>query len=136
MKYELESCIGSRVRVISRKIDNVYRKHLDDSGVTENQLSILMALYKTGLTEQKQIGQYLSLEKSSLSRNLQRLIAAQYIKKSGLINRPTIELTEKGKDKVDALTALWELAMDEIHDLLDDADLNGFQQFESRMNQL
>lgn len=136
MKYPLETCMGSRVRVISRKIDNIYRKHLGNSGVTENQLSILMAIYKTGLIEQKGIGEFLSLEKSSLSRNLVRLTQAKYVVKTGPINRPELELTLKGKEKVESLIPAWEQAMDEVHEVLDAEGLNGFNRFEQNIAKL
>lgn len=133
MKYQFEECIGSRVRSLSRRIDNIYRKHLGDSGITENQLSIMMALHKTGIVEQKRIGEVLSLEKSSLSRNLVRLIDADYIVKSGLINRPMIKLTNKGLGKVDELVVKWERAMDEVHQVLGEKDVMAFNQFEKRI---
>lgn len=136
MKYPLEDCIGSRMRSMSRKIDGIYRKHLGNSGITENQLSILMALYKTGTIEQNFIGNYLNLEKSSLSRNLVRLIQAGYINKEGAVNRPSIGLTQEGKEKVNELTPLWENAMDEIYFILKNDDLEAFRQFESKINTL
>tara|TARA_R110002073_G_scaffold128999_3_gene275169 strand:+ start:136363 stop:136773 length:411 start_codon:yes stop_codon:yes gene_type:complete len=136
MKYQFEECIGSRVRSMSRKIDSIYRKHLNNSGVTENQLSILMALYKTGKIEQKNIGLILNLEKSSLSRNLIRLISSNFIKKNGPANRPSIKLTSKGKTKVDELTPYWESAMEEIHLFISDNDLNTLKIVEEKINNL
>jgi len=136
MKYPYESCIGSRVRSISRKVDSIYRKHLAGSGITENQLSISMALFKTGKVEQKVIGNILNLEKSSLSRNLIRLIDLGYVVKSGAINRPVIELTEKGRRMVKELTPNWENAMDELRNVLSEDDLIGFASFESKLMNL
>ncbi len=136
MKYQLEECLGSRFRVISRKIDSIYRKHLGKSGITENQLSIMMALYKTGSTEQKIIGEILNLEKSSLSRNLIRLIKAGYILKKGIVNKPLIELTKKGKHKVEELIPLWEQTMDEIQNVLNKDDLKAFSKIELSIRNL
>ena len=136
VKYPFESCIGSRVRSISRKIDGIYRKHLGGTGITENQLSIMMALYKTGKIEQNQIGKFLNLEKSSLSRNLRRLIQAIYITKTGAVNHPSIELTASGKKLVEHLTPKWEAAMNEIHDALNESDIRAFNQFENRIRNM
>ena len=136
MKYSFESCLGSRVRSLSRKLDGIYRKHLGTSDITENQLSIMMALYKTGSTEQNQIATLLTLERSSLSRNLVRLVNMGYIHKSGARNRPKIALTPQGKSLVEQLTPVWEAAMDEIHMVLSWYDLKGFQQFESKISSI
>lgn len=136
MKYTFESCMGSRVRSLSRKLDGIYRKHLGDSDITENQLSIMMALYKTGTIEQNQIAQLLTLERSSLSRNLVRLVKSGYISKIGPANRPKISLTKEGEMRVEQLSPVWEAAMDEIHAVLSWHDLKGFQQFESKIGNL
>ena len=136
MKYAFEDCFGSRVRSLSRKIDGIYRKHLGDAGITENQLSIMMALYKTGRIEQNVIGGFLNLEKSSLSRNLVRLIKMNLIKKDGPVNRPLIGLTEPGRHEVERLTPRWEAAMDEISAVLDMEGVKGFGTFEKQLSKL
>ncbi|WP_161991886.1 MarR family winged helix-turn-helix transcriptional regulator [Flagellimonas algicola] len=136
MNYTFESCLGSRVRSLSRKLDGIYRKHLGNADITENQLSIMMALYKTGSIEQNQIAQLLTLERSSLSRNLVRLVNSGYVSKTGPANRPKINLTKKGKARVEQLSPVWEMAMDEIHAVLSWYDLKSFQQFESKINNL
>lgn len=136
MNYTFESCLGSRLRSLSRKLDGIYRKHLGNSDITENQLSIMMALYKTGTIEQNQIAQLLTLERSSLSRNLVRLVNSGYVSKSGASNRPKLSLTKEGKKRVEQLRPVWEAAMDEIHAVLSWYDLKGFQQFESKINNL
>lgn len=95
-----------------------------------------MALYKTGTIEQNHIAKFLNLEKSSLSRNLVRLVDSGYIKKDGPANRPFIGLSSKGKALVDELSPKWEMAMDEIHSILDEADIKAFNQFERRIIKL
>ena len=74
MKYELQECIASRLRGLSRKVDSIYRKYLEGTNITENQLSIMMALSKTGEIEQIEFGRILIMERSSLSRSLTRLL--------------------------------------------------------------
>jgi len=129
MKYEIQECIGSRIRVMSRTIDNIYRKHLIGTNITENQLNVMMALYKTGEIEQIELGRLLRLERSSLSRNLNRLIDQGYIIKEGIINRPRIILSSEGIKKVESMIPNWERAMDEVLNNLD-TDTQSFNEFE------
>ena len=135
MKYEIEQCIGSRLRGLSRKVDSIYRKHLEGANITENQLSIMMALYETGEIEQIEIGNLLNLERSSLSRNLTRIIDQGFIVKEGPTNRPLISLTQKGTLKVDSVIPAWERAMDDVLSLLNEKALAGFNHFENRLRQ-
>jgi DNA-binding MarR family transcriptional regulator len=130
MKYEIQECIGSRLRGLSRKVDSIYRKHLEGKNITENQLSVMMALYKTGKIEQIEIGRMLNLERSSLSRNLTRLINQDFIIKEGAVNKPMISLSEKGIQKVESILPFWEQTMDEVIGLLDEKALTGFNDFE------
>lgn len=132
-KYPFEACLGSRLRSLSRKIDGIYRKYLGNSGVTENQLSIMMAVYKMGKVEQNIIAGFLNLEKSSLSRNLKRIIEAGYVLKDGPVNRPMIALSKPGREKVEDLVPRWEKAMDEIHEVLRGVDMEAFGRFERRI---
>ena len=130
MKYQMENCIGARLRGLSRQVDAIYRKHLNGTGITENQLSILMALYKTGEIEQIEISRILNLERSSLSRNLVRLSEQQFIQKRGAVNRPYIQLSPLGVKTVEALLPLWEKAMKEVHQLIGKSAITAFSDFE------
>jgi DNA-binding MarR family transcriptional regulator len=135
MKYEIQECIGARLRGLSRQVDAIYRKYLVGTNITENQLSIMLALYKTGEIEQIEIGRILNLERSSLSRNLTRLIDQNMVVKKGAVNRPLISLTDTGLKKVKDILPTWELAMKEIHGMMDEKTYLGFNKFELALKQ-
>jgi len=123
MKYELNNCIGLRLRRLSRIVDGYYRKNLIDYDITENQLTILFLLSEIKKVEQGRIGKVLKLERSTVSRNIKLL------EKKGLIKRtpeykPEIELTTKGKNIALELIPRWEKTMDELTAKLGD---NGIQ---------
>jgi len=123
MKYELNNCIGLRLRRLSRIVDGYYRKNLIDYDITENQLTILFLLSEIKKVEQGRIGKVLKLERSTVSRNIKLL------EKKGLIKRtpeykPEIELTTKGKNIAFELIPRWEKTMDELIAKLGD---NGMQ---------
>ncbi len=132
MKYSYSECIGSRLRKISRIVDSHFRKYLLDFDITENQLTILFAISKMGPVEQGKLGKYLSLEKSTASRNIKLL------EKRGLVARsddyrPTVELTEKGNLTVEQLTPIWLEIMDNLTDMLGKSGLNGLEKLEGKI---
>ena len=94
MKFDYEDCIGARVRQLSRIIDNHFRVHLKEIGITENQMTILFALKKMGLIDQGSIGIQLSLERSTISRSIKLLENKGYVKRTDAY-RPEIELDRR-----------------------------------------
>lgn len=133
MKYGLRSCVGSRIRMMSRIADNHYRKHLKGTGVTEFQLNLLLVLYTTGEIEQSEIGKMLCLDRSSVSRNLDKLIKQGWVLKRGTPTRPLVVLSPEGEKKVQELLPKWEKAMDELHELLGEEGMALIGQLEKRI---
>ena len=134
MSFKFEECISTRVNSISRVIDQVYRKHLSGTETTESQLSILFVLYDKGKVEQKVVSDFLKLEKSSLTRNLSRLIQKGYVIKEGPVNRPILELTPSGKTKVLEIKPKWQAAMEELYELLGENAFNSLKLIENGLS--
>ncbi|SEK47922.1 DNA-binding transcriptional regulator, MarR family [Aquimarina amphilecti] len=132
MKYDFQECIGSRLRQMSRVVDNIFRSYLSDFDITENQMTILFALSKLEKVEQGTIGQVLSLERSTVSRNIKILYAKGYIEKS-MDYRPLISLTEEGKVLVKNLIPVWEEIMNQLSEKLGDAGLNNLKELENKI---
>lgn len=113
MEYDLQLCIGSRLRRLSRIVDNHFRQAINDFNITENQMTILFFLYKKGKIEQGKIGELLVLQRSTVSRNIKLLEKENYLVKS--VNyRPDIELTAEGYKLVKQLIPLWNEVMNEL----------------------
>ena len=132
MKYNIEHCIGNRLRCLSRIVDKDYRASLKGFNITESQLSILFALRKLGKIEQGKIGEALVLERSTVSRNVKLL------EKRGIVirtsnYRPEIELTQKGEELVNTLIPIWEDLMDTIMDKLGDDGLEHIELLEDKL---
>ncbi len=109
------TCISGKVMKISRITSAIFRKHLKSFGVTNSQLSLLFVLSKKGGQTQTQLVTITGLEKSSLNRNLERLFGNGNLTKE---NFPLIEITYKGKKKVNEMIPVWEEAMKEVRELL------------------
>ena len=122
MRYKLSECIGARLRRISRVVDNMYRIYLNDYPVTEQQMSILFFLKSVGECEQGEIGRFLVLERSTVSRNVKALVGLGFISKSEDY-RPTLTLSESGKVIAEELVPIWEEIMDKLIDELGEENL-------------
>jgi len=66
-------CIAYRVRVLNRVITNLYDAVLKPFGITVNQTTILAMLTLVSEARPGKIGKELHMEKSTVSRNLERM---------------------------------------------------------------
>jgi DNA-binding MarR family transcriptional regulator len=73
------ACISTRVRQLSRIITRVYDDALRPLGITASQFTLLTQLAQQDGITAVEIGHSLDIEKSTLSRNLKRLLALGHI---------------------------------------------------------
>jgi len=124
MKYEFHQCLGARFRRISRIIDAEYRACIQDFGITENQMNILFVLKSSGEIGQGQIGDFLVLERSTISRNVNLLVKQDLVKRT-TDYQPKVALTKKGMTLVNELVPVWEKVMEDLIETI------GIENFES-----
>ena len=74
-----EGCIATRVRQLSRIITRVYDDAMRAHKITASQFTLLTQLAQTDGITAAEIGLELDIEKSTLSRNLKRLLALGHI---------------------------------------------------------
>jgi len=116
-------CFSGRMMRMDRIVSKIFRKHLASFGLTNSQLSILFITSKKGIVTQQELADMLYLEKSSISRNMKRLLEAEFIKK---IDTRQLEMTLKGKQLLEQLIPKWEDAMIEVNDILGDDGRSAF----------
>jgi DNA-binding MarR family transcriptional regulator len=105
-----QNCICLGVRRAARAVTRVYEEALKSSDLKATQFSLLSYLALSGSASFPEITSYLSLDQSTLTRNLRPL------ERRGLIAvRPgpdrrtrTITLTAKGRRLYDEVLPLWE----------------------------
>jgi DNA-binding MarR family transcriptional regulator len=73
------TCLASRVRQLSRIITRVYDDAMRPLGITASQYTLLAQLASRDGITAVEIGTELDIEKSTLSRNLKRLLALGHI---------------------------------------------------------
>ena len=110
-------CISGKIMRINRITANIFRKYLDPFKVTDSQLTLLFVLTKSGALTQKKLSEFVFLEKSSLNRNLKRLIEKEFLTREEF---PLIKITYQGKIFVERIIPEWEKAMTEIRIIIGD----------------
>ncbi len=113
MAYKNDECVGLGLRRLSRIVDEYIRSCIKEFDITENQMSLLLTLYELGPVYQGQLGDQLALERSSISRNVDRLQTKGYIIK-GKEYRPQVYLSKQGIDLVKKILPLWKESMEEL----------------------
>ena len=113
--FNPRECISGKIMRINRLTGNIFRKYLAPFQITDSQLTLLFILTKAGGLTQKQLSDFIFLEKSTLNRNLQRLLEKQYVTRE---NFPIIEITHEGKCFIEQIIPEWEKAMIEIRTLI------------------
>ena len=73
------ACLATRVRQLSRIITRVYDDAMRPLGITASQYTLLAQLAARDSITAVEIGHQLDIEKSTLSRNLKRLLALGHI---------------------------------------------------------
>ena len=112
-KFDPSTCIAGKIMRIKRITANVFRKHLAPYHITDSQLTIMFIMSKKRSTTQKQLSELIFLEKSSLSRNLNRLIERKLLDKT---DSAQLQITTDGLYFVENIIPIWEKAMFEIRE--------------------
>lgn len=106
------SCLATRVRQLSRIVTRVYDDAMRPLGITASQYTLLAQLASRDGITAVEIGGDLDIEKSTLSRNLKRLLALGHI----IMDPPAgrrgrgLHLTPKGQVVLKDAFPIWQEA--------------------------
>jgi DNA-binding MarR family transcriptional regulator len=117
-----QTCIAVRLRLLNRVITNFYDDALRPLGLKVSQLNILTVTAKLGLARPTQIGEILQLDKSTLSRNLERMRGhgwLEVVPEEDARAQP-FRLTSQGKRLIKKAIPAWEQAQHQAVELLGD----------------
>ena len=103
------ACLSSRVRQLSRIITRVYDDAMRPLGITASQFTLLTQLAQQDGITAVEIGGSLDIEKSTLSRNLKRLLALGHLTMDPPAGRRGrgLHLTQKGSDVIQRAYPVW-----------------------------
>lgn len=115
-----QACLATRVRQLSRIITRVYDDALRSHGITASQFTLLTQLANQDGITAAEIGATLDIEKSTLSRNLKRLLALGHI----IMDPPAgrrgrgLHLTARGKAVIREAYPVWQAAQRRANDVM------------------
>lgn len=113
-------CLAGRARLISRAVSSIYEDALRPHGITTAQMGILAAVTASGKPRSSDVARVLCLEKSTLSRNLDRMIDHGWLEiVSGDDARSQrLRTTSKGARLVEKVAPTWQTAQRKARTLL------------------
>ncbi len=115
-----QACVADKLRLLNRIITKIYDEALRPAGLTTSQMNILVVVAKYGEATPLQVGSWLHLEKSTLSRNLRRLQRNGWLTvlQSDKGRTHTLKLTSSGNRALGQGLPLWQSAQKEAAAIL------------------
>jgi DNA-binding MarR family transcriptional regulator len=115
-----KTCIAGRLRLINRVVTNIYDDALRPFGLKISQGNILIVTGKLGVASPSQVCEFLQLDMSTLSRNV------ELMRKNGWLEivpgddarSHRFRLSAEGKRLIDKAIPAWEKAQAEARELL------------------
>ncbi|MFQ5462070.1 MAG: MarR family winged helix-turn-helix transcriptional regulator [Phycisphaerae bacterium] len=105
-------CLAVRIRLLNRTVTNIFDEALRPLGVKVSQLNVLMVVAKYGPIAPGEVARRLNMEKSTLSRNLDRMgIHGWFNVAEGDSGRKRVlELAAPGRKLIQKSLPLWKKA--------------------------
>ncbi len=116
------SCIAVRLRLLNRVVTNIYDDALRPLGLKVSQLNLLVVTGKLGLARPAQVCEVLQMDTSTLSRNVERLMARGWLEPVPDEDARTqpFRLTARGRQLIEKAVPAWEEAQRQAGELLGD----------------
>jgi len=120
-------CIANKVRLLNRAVTAIYDEALRPHRLKISQMSVLITVSKMGTASPSAVGRMLHMEKSTLSRNVDRMRARGWLDTAPAEDGRTIELrvTARGKRLLQEVHPAWIRAQQRTADLLGDQGVRG-----------
>ena len=106
-------CVMSRWRATNRMLTAIYDEELRRFHLKSSQLGLLAAVTKAGPVRRIELGRFLSLDPSTLTRNLQIMLKNEWIKEvpdGGDQRGAPLEVTSKGRKLLESAGPAWQSA--------------------------
>jgi len=121
-------CVALRARRMSRIITRIYDEAMRPLGLTASQFTLLTAVAQQDGVTAAEIGFDLDIEKSTLSRNLKRLVSLKLIAMDPPAGRRGrgLHLTEPGEKAIQTAFPVWRNTQERVEAALGDESTGTF----------
>ena len=113
-----KDCVAMRARYLNRSLTSIYDDAFRPLGITASQVNMLVALIKQGSPSPGELGNLLNIEKSTISRNLERMRKAGWIDITTSGRTHAVEATSEGKQLLVEVMPAWKEAQQAADALL------------------
>lgn len=116
-------CTNFKLRQLTRRVSQHYDHHLALAGLKTTQYSLLSHIAKLGPLTPGELARRMTLDASTLTRNLQPLVAAGWVVVGEGVNARSrlLTLTDAGRDVRQLAQRHWKAAQLELNGLLGSA---------------
>ena len=114
------SCIAVRLRLLNRVVTNLYDEALRPLGLKVSQMNVLVVAARLGVARPAQVSELLHLDISTLSRNVDRMMAKGWLEAVPEQDARTqpFRLTDQGRRLLERAIPAWEKAQEQAAELL------------------
>jgi len=131
-------CVAVRLRMLNRVITNVYDDALRSLDLKVSQMNILVAAAKMGTARPIEVCEYLHLDVSTLSRNVERMQARGWLEvvpdEDG--RSQPFRLTPQGRKLLDQAIPAWSDAQQQVKKILGEAFVEQLKQATKRVRKV
>src|SRR5204862_4203298 len=130
-------CVAVRLRMLNRVITNMYDNALRPLDLKVSQMNILVAAAKMGTVRPLEVCEYLHLDVSTLSRNVERMKARGWLEvvpdEDG--RSQPFQLTPQGRKLLEKAVPAWSEAQQQVTSVLGDRFVDQLNQTVKRISQ-
>src|SRR5437763_5924107 len=132
-----EQVVAVRLRMLNRVITNIYDNALRPLDLKVSQMNVLVAAAKMGTVRPSEVCEYLHLDVSTLSRNVERMKARGWLEivpdEDG--RSQPFQLTNQGRKLLEKAVPAWSEAQQEVTKVLGDRFVGQLNQAMKRVSQ-
>jgi len=113
---DVMGCVGLNVRMTSRELWRIYDRAIAPSGLRSTQFTLMAAIGALGRITMTELANYLSLDRTTLTRNLRPLQRRGFVASGVGADRRRRELwlTPEGVTACEEALPLWRKAQEEL----------------------
>ena len=131
----IDACVATNLRMLTRAITSIYDEALRPFGLRITQMALLLTIRCGRAATATELARRLIIDRSTLSRTLDRMIAQGWIEaeESTDARVQLLRVTEAGCRLVESATPAWTDAQRRAGDLLDSNGVDQIRQVRERV---